>query len=91
MVAGVALAVVVIVILAVGAVAGWIAGKIMEGRGYGFWTNAGLGILGALVGSLLFAVLGIAVSGLFGAIVRAVVGAVVVLAIANWRRRRRGI
>jgi uncharacterized membrane protein YeaQ/YmgE (transglycosylase-associated protein family) len=79
----------IIVILLVGAIAGWLAGKIMAGRGFGFWANAGLGVLGAIVGSFVFAVLGIYAFGLVATIIKATVGAVIVLAIANWWRRRR--
>ena len=43
----VGLLVAIIVIVLVGAVAGWLAGKIMAGRGFGFWANAGLGVLAA--------------------------------------------
>jgi uncharacterized membrane protein YeaQ/YmgE (transglycosylase-associated protein family) len=43
----VGLLVAIIVILLVGAIAGWLAGKIMAGRGFGFWANSGLGVLGS--------------------------------------------
>ena len=85
----VGLLVAIIVIVLVGAVAGWLAGKIMAGRGFGFWANAGLGVLGAIVGSFVFAVLGIYAFGLIATIIKATVGAVIVLAIANWFRGRR--
>ena len=88
MAAGIGIVVIILVILVVGALAGWLAGLIMEGRGFGFWANAGLGILGALVGSFVFGLLGIYTAGLFAAIIKAVVGAVIVLALANWLRRR---
>jgi uncharacterized membrane protein YeaQ/YmgE (transglycosylase-associated protein family) len=55
----VGLLVAIIVIALVGAIAGWLAGKIMAGRGFGFWANAGLGVVGATVGSFVFAVLGL--------------------------------
>jgi uncharacterized membrane protein YeaQ/YmgE (transglycosylase-associated protein family) len=83
------LLVAIIVIVLVGAIAGWLAGKIMAGRGFGFWANAGLGVIGAIVGSFVFAVLGIYAFGLIATIIKATVGAVIVLAIANWWRRRR--
>jgi uncharacterized membrane protein YeaQ/YmgE (transglycosylase-associated protein family) len=87
----VGLLVAIIVILVVGAIAGWLAGKIMAGRGCGFWANAGLGVLGAIVGSFVFAVLGIYAFGPIATIIKATVGAVIVLAIANWLRRRRAV
>ena len=67
MVAGVAFVVVVLVMLVVGALAGWLAGLIMGQRHRGFWNNAGLGILGSIVGSLVFSLAGIFTAGLFGA------------------------
>jgi uncharacterized membrane protein YeaQ/YmgE (transglycosylase-associated protein family) len=90
MIAGVAFAVVVLIMLVVGALAGWLAGLIMGQRHRGFWNNAGLGILGSIVGSLVFSLLGVFSVGLMGAIIKAVVGAVVVLAIAHGLGRRRG-
>jgi uncharacterized membrane protein YeaQ/YmgE (transglycosylase-associated protein family) len=79
----------ILIILVVGALAGWLAGKIVEGRGFGFWKDAGLGILGSIVGSLVFGLLGIFAFGLLAAIIKATVGAIIVLAIAHWLRRRR--
>ena len=87
--AGAALASLILIILVVGAIAGWLAGKIMKSHGFGFWANTGLGILGALIGSFVFGLLGIYTSGLIAGIVKATAGAVIVLAIANWLRRRR--
>jgi uncharacterized membrane protein YeaQ/YmgE (transglycosylase-associated protein family) len=80
-----------VVIPAIGAIAGWLAGKIMEGRGFGFLTNAGLGILGAIVASYVFGFLGIYFFGLLGVIVKATLGAIIVLDIANWFKKRRPV
>jgi uncharacterized membrane protein YeaQ/YmgE (transglycosylase-associated protein family) len=68
-----------IIFLIIGAVAGWLAGLIMKGRGFGLLGNIVVGIIGALVGGFLFGVLGIAAGGLIGSIVTATVGAVVLL------------
>jgi uncharacterized membrane protein YeaQ/YmgE (transglycosylase-associated protein family) len=87
--AGLGLVVMIFIILAIGAVAGWLAGKIMEGHGFGFWANAGLGVLGAFIGSLVFGLLGIYAFGLIADILKATVGAVIVLAIAHWFRKQR--
>ena len=87
--AGIGLVLMIFIILAIGAFAGWLAGKIMEGHGFGFWANAGLGILGAFIGSFVFGLLGIYTIGLFAGIIKATIGAVIVLAIAHWFRRRR--
>ena len=86
---GIALLIMLFIILAIGALAGWLAGELTEGHGFGFWKNAGLGILGAFVGSLIFSLFGIYTFGLIAGIFKATVGAVIVLVIAHWLRRRR--
>jgi uncharacterized membrane protein YeaQ/YmgE (transglycosylase-associated protein family) len=59
----------------VGLIAGWAAGKIMRGRGYGPLMDIVLGIVGAIVGGWLLAALGIYSGGLIGTIVVAIIGA----------------
>jgi uncharacterized membrane protein YeaQ/YmgE (transglycosylase-associated protein family) len=49
--------------LLIGAAAGWLAGKVTRGRGYGLLGNITLGCLGAIVGGFLFGLLGIRVGG----------------------------
>jgi uncharacterized membrane protein YeaQ/YmgE (transglycosylase-associated protein family) len=69
-----------LIFLAVGAVAGWLAGLIVKGGGFGLLWNIILGIIGGIVGGWLFGVLGISAgSGLVGSIITAVVGAVVIV------------
>lgn len=68
-----------IIFLVIGAVAGWLAGLIMKGRGFGLLGNIIVGIIGAILGGFLFGVLGIVAGGLIGSIVTATVGAVVLL------------
>ena len=68
-----------IIWLVIGAVAGWAAGKIMKGKGFGVLGNIVVGIIGALVGGFLFGVLGITAGGVIGSTVMAIVGAVVLL------------
>jgi uncharacterized membrane protein YeaQ/YmgE (transglycosylase-associated protein family) len=87
--AGTDLALLVVIILGVGALAGWMAEQMMEGHGYGFWTNAVFGILGAFIGALLFRLLGIYTFGLFASIVMAAVGAIIGLAFAHWMQKHR--
>jgi len=65
--------------LIIGAVAGWLAGKIMRGRGFGLVGDLVVGILGSLVGGFIFRLLGIASFSLIGSLVTATVGAVVLL------------
>src|SRR5215469_18765925 len=52
-----------IIFLVIGAVAGWIAGQIMRGGGFGLVGNIVVGVIGALIGGWLFGLLGIAVGG----------------------------
>jgi uncharacterized membrane protein YeaQ/YmgE (transglycosylase-associated protein family) len=63
----------------IGAVAGWLAGKIMKGGGFGLLGNIIIGIIGAFVGGFLFGLLGITAGGIIGSIVMATIGAVVLL------------
>lgn len=64
----------------VGLLAGWLAGFVMKGGGYGLFGDIVLGLVGSLLGSWIFRALGIAVSaGLFMAVVVAFVGAVLVI------------
>ncbi len=69
----------ILIFLAIGAVAGWLAGVIMKGGGFGLVGDIIIGIIGAVVGGWLFGVMGIAAGGLIGAIITATVGAVVLL------------
>lgn len=69
-----------IVVLVVGALAGWLAGTLMKGRGFGLLGNLVVGIIGAFLGSHLFAALGVHLaSGLLGSLITAVIGAMVLL------------
>jgi uncharacterized membrane protein YeaQ/YmgE (transglycosylase-associated protein family) len=68
-----------IIFLAIGAVAGWLAGLIMKGGGFGLIGNIVVGIIGAFVGGFLAGVLGLSASGLLGSILLATLGAVVLL------------
>ena len=68
-----------LIFLAIGAVAGWLAGLLMKGRDFGLVADIVIGIIGSVVGGYLFGVLGIQAGGLIGSIVTATVGAVVLL------------
>jgi uncharacterized membrane protein YeaQ/YmgE (transglycosylase-associated protein family) len=69
-----------IAFLVIGAVAGWIAGLLMRGGGFGLLGNMVVGIVGAIIGGFLFGLVGVsAASGLVGSLVTAVVGAAVLL------------
>jgi len=69
-----------VVFLLIGGVAGWLAGLIMKGGGFGILGNIVVGVIGAVLGGWLFGVLGISVGGQWaGSLVTAIVGAVVLL------------
>jgi uncharacterized membrane protein YeaQ/YmgE (transglycosylase-associated protein family) len=70
-----------VVFLIIGAVAGWLAGMVMKGGGFGLLGDIVVGILGAFVGGWLFGALGISAGGFIGAVVTAFVGACVLLLI----------
>lgn len=72
----------------IGAVAGWLAGTLMRGGGFGFIVNVLVGIAGAVIGGWVFGLLGIAAGGIIGSLVTALVGAVVLLWIISLFRRR---
>ena len=64
----------------VGLLAGWLAGFVMKGGGYGLIGDIVLGLVGSLLGSWIFRALGVAVgAGLFIAVVVAFIGAVLVI------------
>lgn len=69
-----------IIFLAIGAVAGWLAGLIMKGGGFGLLGNIVVGIVGALIAGWLFPTLGFQIgTGIFSAIIHSTIGAVILL------------
>ena len=73
----------VILILLIGAAAGWLAGNIMKGRGFGAVGNIVVGIVGAFLGGFLFSLVGIKAGGIIGSLITATVGALVLLWVVN--------
>ena len=79
-----------IVTLIIGAIAGWLAGVLVEGSGFGLLINMLLGIAGAFIAALLFPRLGLGLTlggGIIGAIVTSALGAIVLLLIVNLLQR----
>ncbi len=70
-----------------GCLAGFCAGKLMKGGGFGLLMNLLLGLFGGAVGGWLFGVLGIEWGGLLGQLGTAIIGAVVILYVASWLKR----
>ena len=80
-----------LVILLVGAIAGWLAGQIVRGYGFGLLGNIAIGIVGALIGSWLFPQLGVFLgTGIVASIVNATLGAILLLLVLGLVRRRGG-
>ena len=75
-------------LLVVGLIAGWAAGKIMKGSGYGPLMDIVLGIVGAIVGGWLLGALGIYGGGLIGTIIVAIVGAVFLIWLSRMLKKR---
>ncbi|OLC44550.1 MAG: transglycosylase [Acidobacteria bacterium 13_1_40CM_65_14] len=63
----------------IGILAGWLAGKIMRGRGFGLLGDLVVGIVGSLLGGFVFGLLGLYAYGLIGSIVIATGGAILLL------------
>jgi len=73
--------------LLIGLIAGWLAGQMMRGGGYGLVGDMIVGVIGAFLGGWLFGLLGIAVGGLIGSLITAFVGAVVLIFLLRLIRR----
>ena len=78
----------ILIILVIGAVAGWLAGQIVKGYGYGLIGNIVIGIVGALIAGFLLPRLGVSLGGgIIGAIISATIGAVVLLLLIRLVKR----
>ena len=74
--------------IVVGLIAGWLAGQVMKGGGYGVLVDIILGILGGVVGGWIFGALGIwHGGGMIGSILVAFIGAVILVAITRVLKR----
>lgn len=65
--------------LLIGAAAGWLAGQLTTGSGFGLLGNLAIGVVGALVGGLLIRLLGFTTTGLLGELISATAGAILLL------------
>ena len=76
-----------IIFLVIGGVAGWLAGVIVKGGGFGLIGDIVVGVIGSVIGGWLFGLLGIAAGGLIGSIIAAVVGAISLIVIVRLVKR----
>jgi uncharacterized membrane protein YeaQ/YmgE (transglycosylase-associated protein family) len=67
----------------IGLIAGWLAGTIARGRGFGCITDVILGLVGAVIGGWIFSRLGIVTFGFLGSLAAATLGAVLLVAVAR--------
>jgi uncharacterized membrane protein YeaQ/YmgE (transglycosylase-associated protein family) len=77
----------ILVWLLIGAIAGWLAGVVVKGYGFGLVGNIVVGILGAVIGGWLFGAMGIAATGILGAIAGATFGAIFLLFVIRMVKR----
>ncbi len=74
--------------LIIGGVAGWLAGLIMKGRGFGVLINIIVGVIGGIIGGWLFGLLGVGGGGIFGSLITALVGAIILLFIISLFKKK---
>jgi len=74
--------------LVIGVVAGFLAGKIMRGAGYGLVGDLIVGVIGSFIGVWVFGLFGIAAGGILGLLVASVVGALLLLYVIRLVKKR---
>lgn len=74
-------------LLLIGLIAGWLAGQLMKGGGYGVVGDIVVGILGSFIGGYIFRALGLSASGVLGTIIVATIGAMVLVFLLRALRR----
>ena len=77
-----------VIFLLIGLLAGWLAGVVWKGGGFGLVWNLIIGVAGAFLGGFIFSLVGIHISGFIGSTIAALVGALILLAIVNLIRKR---
>ncbi|HEX5137148.1 MAG TPA: GlsB/YeaQ/YmgE family stress response membrane protein [Planctomycetota bacterium] len=79
-------------VVLIGIAAGWIAGQMTKGRGFGLVGNLVIGVLGAVIGGMIVPLLGFKATSLLGQLIQATVGALLLLfllGLASGKKRRR--
>lgn len=67
----------------IGLIAGWLAGKVTRGRGFGVIADLFLGLIGAVIGGWVFGLIGLTAFGFIGSLAAATVGAVILVVLAR--------
>jgi uncharacterized membrane protein YeaQ/YmgE (transglycosylase-associated protein family) len=73
--------------LIIGIIAGWLAGQITRGKGFGLIGNMVVGVIGALVGGFLFGLVGLSAHGFIGSLIAAIVGAVALIFVVGYLKK----
>jgi uncharacterized membrane protein YeaQ/YmgE (transglycosylase-associated protein family) len=79
----------VVIWLLIGLIAGWLAGQVTKGSGFGMFGDIIIGIVGAVVGGFVLGALGVNPGGFIGEVIQAFIGALVFLAVASLVSSRR--
>ncbi len=74
-------------VVVIGILAGWLAGQITKGRGFGVLGDLIVGVIGSLLGSFVFGLLGIYAGSIVGRLILSVVGAILLLYLIRFIRR----
>lgn len=77
--------------LLIGIIAGWIAGELTSGRGFGLIGNLIVGVIGAVLGGYAFSLFGVSAGGLLGQLVMSVIGALILLFVLSLVPRTRSL
>jgi uncharacterized membrane protein YeaQ/YmgE (transglycosylase-associated protein family) len=78
----------ILIFLLIGAVAGWLAGLVVKGFGFGLIGNIVVGVLGAFIAGYVFPAIGVSLgAGIIGAIIHATIGAVILLLVVRVIKR----
>ncbi|MBC7830533.1 MAG: GlsB/YeaQ/YmgE family stress response membrane protein [Hyphomicrobium sp.] len=76
-----------LILLLIGAIAGWLAGTLVKGYGFGLVGNIVIGVIGAFIGAWLLPQFGLWEGGLIGSIISATIGAIILLLLIGLVRR----
>lgn len=74
--------------LLIGLAAGWLAGRILRGKGFGIIANLVIGVVGSFLGGIVFGLLGFRSYGIIAELIVAVVGAILLIIIAGFIKRK---
>ena len=77
----------IVIWLLIGLIAGWLAGELTQGSGFGLLGNIVIGIIGAILGGVLLGALGVDPGGFVGEVVQAFIGALVLIALISVARQ----